>query len=69
MREIEKRLFGRPYSSAFRYQVSNPNFSLGISAEKDSGEEFFRKVKKEDLIFTVFTSPLKKYGFVKYYFR
>ena len=51
---------GDPTHLLFRYQVSNPNFSLGISAEKDSGEEFFRKSQKRGFDFYSFHFSIKK---------
>lgn len=49
----------------FRYQANHPFFSLGISGEKDAGEEFFKGSQKRGFDFYAFHICIKNIGIVK----
>ena len=64
-KNIDNGYSGSPSHLLFRYQVTHPRFSLGISGEKDAGEEFFKGAQKSGFDFYAFHLSIKNISIVK----
>ena len=65
LENTNNKYLGTPMHLLFRYQANHPFFSIGISGEKDAGEEFFKGSQKRGFDFYAFHICIKEIGIVK----
>jgi hypothetical protein len=65
LENTNNKYLGTPMRLLFRYQANHPFFSIGISGEKDAGEEFFKGRQKRGFDFYAFHICIKEIGIVK----
>lgn len=56
---------GSPLQLSLRYQAVHSKFSLGLSGEKDAGEQFFKGTQKQGCDFYAFHFGIKNIAFIK----